>query len=357
MEKVKPAFSVWGTLKSVNGLALLWNLVLILGGLVLLAFVLSNGFLPELDLSGAVSLLASVSLVSLFFIFVIFMLTTAGGWAMYSWFGKWDAKLRGQTSMLVALFAASAVYAALSIPGEAPRLIRIVSVVVFIAMTVSCLLFGAWRFKVARSNQGFGKELGLSAGALFIGVVLMTYNAMVFLQLYRAQPGSEDVAQWAGFGVWLIAQAVCMGLVASCNTLTARLQVSGALGTVGFFFLLILSNNPNFVMDRVAKALGIGALQDISLAVTGEGCQVLSVFSEGFLCTPELDVSVYVIEPVTLRSRFGKQVLIEYARPLDGSGDSNETIVFKAVMQAADVLGWQVRGVAGKMTAEERRER
>lgn len=57
---------------------------------------------------------------------------------------------------------------------------------------------------------------------------------------------------------------------------------------------------------------------------------------------------MYVIEPVTLRSRFGKQVLIEYTKPLDVSGDSKEIMVLEAVVQATEVLGWQRRGAASK---------
>lgn len=352
MEKTERAFSVWEIFKPGRRLVLLWNLVLIVGGLVLLAFVLSNGFLPELDLSGALSLLASVSLVSLFLILSIFMVTTVGGWVMCSWFWGANAKLRGQIATLFAMCSASGVYAAITIPGEAPQLIQVVAVNVLIVLVVFCGVFGVSRFRVLRSawpRQGLGPDLGMATGASFIGVVLTAYNAMLFLQLYKAQPGIDDVAQWTGFGVWLLAQSICMGAVASCNTLAMRLKVSGALGAVGFVVLLILSNNPSFVVDRMAKALGIGALQDISVAVTEEGCQVLSVFSQGFLCVPSIDRSVYVIEPVTLRSRFGKQVLIEYTRPLD---DSKE-MVFKVVVQATEVLGWQRREVVDKVAVYE----
>lgn len=352
MEKTERAFSVWKIFKLGTRLALLWNLVLIVGGLVLLAFVLSNGFLPELDLSGAVSLLASVSLVSLFLILSIFLVTTVGGWVMCSWFWGANAKLRGQIATLFAMCSASGVYAAVTILGEAPRLIQVVAVSALIVLIVFCGVFGVRRFRFLRSvwpRQGLGPDLGMAAGASFIGAVLTAYNAILFLQLYKVQPGIDDVAQWTGFGVWLLAQSLCMGVVASCNTLAVRLKVSGALGAVGFIVLLILSNNPSFVVDRMAKALGIGALQDISVAVTEEGCQVLSAFSEGFLCVPAIDRSVYVIEPVTLRSRFGKQVLIEYSRPLD---DSKE-MVFKVVVQATEVLGWQRREVVDKVAAHE----
>lgn len=292
-----------------------------MGGLVLLAFVVNNGFLPELDLSGTVSLLASVSLVSLFLIFVIFMLTTVGGWIICSWFEKWNAKLRGLTAMLFAMLSAAMVYAGLAVMGESPAMIRNIAAGVLVLLAICCGIRGRQRYRAvwnARPQQFFWKELGLMAAALFIGMLFAIYNALVFVKMYRVQPGIDDVAQWVGFGAWLIAQAMCIGLVAFCETLATRLKMSVSLGTVGLVLLLILSNNPSFLVDRMAKVLGIGALTNVSLAVTLEGCQVLNVLSEGDLCVPVLNKSVYVIRPLTLRSRFGKQVLIEYSKLQEG---------------------------------------
>lgn len=338
MENTESVSSIWKTFRSVGGLTLLWNLVLALGGVVMLIFVVNNGFLPELDLSGALSLLASASLVSLFLIFAVSMLTFAGGWALYSWFEKIDFKVRGRTSGLLAMFSASAVYAALTVPGEAPLPVRIVAIAVLVMMTIWCGVAGVLRYR--GRNLGLGKELGLAAGALFVGTLFAISHAMVLTQLYRVRPGVEDVAQWAALAAWLTIQAVCIGAVASSRTPAALFKVSGAFGAVGLFLLLLLSNNPTFLVERMARILGIGALPNISLAVTQEGCQVLNVLSDGALCMPVSDRSVYLIEPITLRSRFGKQVLIEYTSDRNASGQSKK-VAHEVVLQASEVLGWQ----------------
>lgn len=350
MENTESVSSIWKTFRSAGGLALLWSLVLALGGLVMLIFVVTNGFLPELDLSGAVSLLASAALVSLFLIFAVSMLTFAGGWALYSWFEKIDSKVRGRTSGLLAIFSASAVYAALTVPGEAPISVRIVAIAVFAIMTIWCGVAGVLRYRGRK--PGLGKELGLAAGALFVGALFAISHAMVLTQLYRVRPGGEDVAQWAALAIWLAIQAVCIGAVASSRTPAALFKISGAFGAVGLFLLLLLSNNPTFLVERMARILGIGALPNISLAVTREGCQVLNVLSDGVLCTPVSSKTIYLIEPITLRSRFGKQVLIEYTSDRNASGQSKK-VTYEAVLQASEVLGWQRRQAVSESAKHE----
>lgn len=149
--------------------------------------------------------------------------------------------------------------------------------------------------------------------------------------------------------MWLFFQALCIGLIATSRTPAALFKVSGSLGVVSFFLLLALSNNRTYVLTRTARILGIGAMPNVHLVVTLKGCEVLSALSEGRLCTPGPDESVYSVGPVTLRSRFGKQVLIEYTKSPSAPANSKE-IALEAVIPATEVLGWQRSHAASNPT-------
>jgi len=346
MKESEPENSIWKKIRSVGGLTLFWNLILAIGGLVLLIFVVGNGFLPELNLPSAISLRASVSLISLFLVFAILILTTTGGWLIYSWFKQWDSERRGQYSILLAMLSSAVVYAILSLYAGAPQIVQISAFGVLVFMIICSIGIGICRNKASYSCWTWcriGKVGGFVVVVCSIGGLFAFYHAMVFVKLYQERPGVGDAVQWAQFGFWLYFQAVCIGMVASSPTPAALLKASGALGALGILLLLTLSNSSSFLTERMARTLGIGALPNVSLAVTKEGCQVLHALSGGLLCNPASDRLVYTVEPVTLRSRFGEQVLIEYSKEAPDA-----SVAYEAVLQATEVLGWQRLGSASR---------
>lgn len=194
----EPTAPIWTTFTPMGGLALLWSLVLAVGGLVLLAFVATNGFLPELDLPGAISLLASVSLISLFLAFAVLILTVTGGWVIYSWFENRDAKSRGQISMALAMFSATAVYTALAIQSDAPILIRIVAIIVICALALVLIRCGLAGLRWATSSNESVKRLRNGAilviAVLAISTLFAICHAIVFVHLYKHR---RALATWA----------------------------------------------------------------------------------------------------------------------------------------------------------------
>jgi len=339
MDTTGSVSSLWKAFRLAGGLALLWNLVLTIGGLVMLTFVVTNGFLPELDLSGAITLLASASLVSIFLIFAVGALTFAGGWVLYSWFEKIDSKVRGRTSAVVAILSAITIYSVLTFVGEAPILVQSITFALLGLMVTGSF---AAVLRDRRRNREWTKERGLIFGAFVVGTLFALLNTIVFTQLYRVRSGGGDAGQWATLALWLAVQATCIGAVASSRTSAALFKISGAFGAAGFLFLLMLSNNPTFVVARMAQLLSIGNLPNISLAVTQEGCQILHTLSKGALCEPVSDKSVYLVGPITLRSRFGKQMLIEYTSNGSVFGPTKQA-AHEVVLQATEVLGWERR--------------
>jgi len=149
----------------------------------------------------------------------------------------------------------------------------------------------------------------------------------------------EDTIHWVILWVWLVIQAFCIGVVASSKTPSALFKNSVWIGFFGLLLLLSLSNNPTIIVQRVVQLLAIGSMPNVDLAVTSKGCQALHALSAGRLCTPVSDKTVYMIESVTLKSRFGKQVLVQYYA--DQGTNDEKRMLYEIVLESKDVLAWQ----------------
>lgn len=344
VEKQSRTLSIWNEVKNIKALlSLLWSAVVVVGGLVLLIFVAGNEFLPELDLPGAVSLLVSVALISLLLVLAIAIWVLLGGLAVYTWFAEWDADERGRISTAVAFISANVVFVWMVFILNTYYVMRITAVgaACLTMVVVIWLLYGRSGCFCQNSSGSVWKEkIGLVMASLIINLPIAVLGAFIFSKIYREQAGTAPLLSWFFLFLWLQIQAGCTGLVTHSATPRKLLLNSALVGLFGVVLLLSLSNNPSFIVQRTVQMLGIGAIENVNLAVTQAGCEVLRVFSDDKLCAFELDKQVYMTEAVTLRSRFGKQLLIEYISKVAREDNSTST-KYKIVLEASELLGWR----------------
>lgn len=341
MDQKKLETSYRKKLISMNGLTFLWFSILAIGGLFLLVFFIHNGFLPELDLSGALSLLAATSLVGLMLVFSLFILTGCGGLVMYFMFKEVDAKQRGLITCITALLGATGFYVWLVFfsGNGIPQSVRSTSLVVLVFV-----FFIAVRQVQSLHSQNIQKSSklwGMILAALLVSVLYSVYPAWIFVAIYQEPSLPMDESfQWLIFGLWLLMQALFMGVVAAQDTKKMLIKAIGIVGTANIFLLILFSNNPVFLVTRNAQLLGIGSLPDIRLVVTETGCGILNVASDGILCQANANQSIYITKPLNLMSRIGKQVKIEYAGNVF-STEEPEKNKYAIIIPAVEVLGWK----------------
>ena len=219
--------SIWKKLIISNRLLLIWNLILAVGGLALLCFVLSNGFLPELDLAGAISLLASSSLVSLLLIASLFFLTTAGGLTMLMWCKDTDPQIRGNVTGLVAILVSSGLYISLAYLTQKAGITRNASIgcaiiVAFIAIGIAY----SRRNRLTWSWNLRNKPWVMIGAAFIVSSLISTNQAVIFTHVYREQQNHPTLIPWLSFGAWLLVQAAFMWIVASHRTPKDALKIT-----------------------------------------------------------------------------------------------------------------------------------
>jgi len=341
MDKKYLILSIWTKLIINNRLLLIWNSILAVGGLALLGFVLSNGFLPELDLAGAISLLASSSLVSLMLISSLFLLTTAGGLTMLIWYKDTDPQIRGNVTGLVAILVSSGLYISLAYLTQKAGITR--NAFIGCAIIVALIAMGIAYSRRNRSTWSWNlinKPWIMIGAALIVSALISTNQAVIFAHFYREPLNHPNLIPWLSFGAWLLAQAAFMWIVASHSTPKDALKITFPLGAFGIVILLALSNNPALIVNRMAQMLGIGALNNVRLVVTHTGCDILSAVSNGQLCNPTVGKSTYLIENVVLLSRFGKQIAIEYKKDKMLLAQPSQS-KFMVVLPSTEMLGWE----------------
>lgn len=114
----------------------------------------------------------------------------------------------------------------------------------------------------------------------------------------------------------------------------------GLAGIINIFLLMLFSNNPLFLVTRITQLLGIGSLPNISLVVTETGCGILSIASNGNLCQPVINQSIYITEPLILQSRIGKDMRIQPVKN-EFSIQEFKDRTTAIVLPASEVLGWK----------------
>ena len=295
----------------------------VIGGLFLLAFFWQLGFMPELDLAGAASILMAVALVGV----VLAVALTSVGFGAGLMLRDLDGSIleRRPALILMALpgpvcVLALALYFYLRPDGIVPEWAYALPFAILVGLSILYAYLNPETKKglhFTKNLQWFKTKRGIGFASFGYFWVLTAFLA--FLSYFAIFPRDGGIDRFL-FGLvlwtlWCYASNLVVALATSVNVMAI---LSASVG-IGLSFLLSLTGNGAGFTRAIVRSLGLGEIQ-VALVVTSDGCDLLNKAAGGrAVCLVEPGEKTAVVCPAVIRSRIGSPLLVEVS-PYDKDG-------------------------------------
>lgn len=304
----------------------------LVGGVLVLLFVISIGHLPSLDLANSIALLTAVAIFGAVIVGCIGGATVLPALVEVSVGDGSDRKQRTQYLLLSSIPAwfALAFLLVLWLFDHYRWALLVPSVAEFVSsLLILALLCGAsigWhrtRQERRKARTRWEHLWPLTAASLYWAYVCMvwavSFGATAFFLYYLSSDPAVPWWQKAVVGaIWLI---VCMAInivVAAMGT--SKAVIRGAIAAVGLALIpLLLTQSLTDLSGLVLNKLGYANLK-VRLVVTEEGCNILNAAIRGGpVCTVDPATKLAAVCPVILKSRIGSPYRLDFY-PLGADG-------------------------------------
>ena len=304
----------------------------VVGGVLVLLFVISIGHLPSLDLGNSISLLTAVAIFGVVIIGCIGGATVLPVVVEMSVGDGSDRRQRTKylllssipawlvLTFLLVLWLLDYYRWALFVPSSTEFISSLLILVLLCGASIG------WHRTHRKSRQTDSKWehlWGLTTASLYWAYVSMvwfvSFGVTAFFLYYLSSDPSVPWWQKAVVGVmWLI---TCMAInVAVAATGTSRAAIRGAIVAVGLAVIpLLLTQSLTDLSGLVLNKLGYADLK-VRLVVTEEGCNILNSAVRGApVCAVDPATKLAAVCPVILKSRIGSPYRLDFY-PLGANG-------------------------------------
>ena len=304
----------------------------LVGGVLVLLFVISIGQLPSLDLAGSTALLTAVALFGIAIIGCIGGATVMPALLEISIGDGSDRKRRTLYLLLssVPAWLALAFLLALWLLDHYRLKLIIPSSATFIpsllALTLICGVSICWHQTSQdspKADSRWERIWALTVTSLYWAQISMIWSASFGVATYFFYYLSIDpsVPWWQRVfvgAVWLLTCMAINSAIASAGTGKAALR--GAIVAVGLALIpLLLTKSLTDLSGLVLNRLGLADLK-VRLVVTEEGCNILnSAVRGGPVCAVDPTTKLASVCPVVLKSRVGSPYRLDFY-PLGADG-------------------------------------
>ncbi|MGJ7609242.1 hypothetical protein ACSFA7_33255 [Variovorax sp. LT1R20] len=301
-------------------------LVPLVGGVLVLLFVISIGQLPSLDLTGSIALLTAVALFGLAIIGCIGGATVLPALLEISIGDGSDRKRRTLYLLLSSVPAWLTLafllmlwlfdhYKLMSIVPSSAAFISSV-----LALTILCGAGICWhqtrRTLSPKTGSRWERTWTLTVTSLYWTYISMVWSASFGATSYFIYYLSADpsVPWWQRVFVGTVWLLTCMAInSAIAGAGTGKAAMRGAVVAVGLALVpLLLTKSLTDLSGLVLNRLGLADLQ-VRLVVTEEGCNILnSAVRGGPVCVVDPSTKLASVCPVVLKSRIGSPYRLDF---------------------------------------------
>ncbi len=335
---------------------------LVVGGLLLLMYFIRIGFMPDVNIESVTSLLYAVALLGLFIgAFTAVMLVMPGMLLRM-------ARSFCKAAVGVHLLAVSVAFGLLWAIALLNLFGLLSGLWAWIWATVVWLVLpavGVWRSPLSTGTRGAVWVWSL----LVIALLALLFFVPVSFVFLIGLSGDINHAPTGQAVLLLISLVICVATSAWVLGTAQDKQMVGVVAYLGPTLLfLVLSITGNFtVFSKMAVTLlGAGEINAARVVVTGKGCQEVNEALGQRVCKDVGDEKATAICPVTIRSRIGSQVVLEFAPlaavpPASGaasgtapsvmwatavkepgkSSDKGLSLVRRVIMDKSKLLSWR----------------
>ncbi|WP_143714457.1 hypothetical protein [Laribacter hongkongensis] len=344
----------WSRYFHENTLKIAWSVMLFLGGLLVLIYFGHIGFLPEIDLSNAIALLASMALIGMFIVFffsgalifpgVLLKSFVSYGFLLESIDKQIISPAQGKPkptqldlsriSAAAALAAAFLQVGALIFSTATKFASNFYLHLFFLALSLLFLSFLWFLFKRSRENIADSSKVRHQGNCwkfsilLLFWVVIGIVPSLPFFLVYR---GPDDWTAWLSLGMWLFWVGLSNGMW-GFEKQKVKWWLVGCIGLSSLYVFVFFISNPSFISVSAVRFLGLGSVENVRMVVNKNGCRAISLLAGEKSCHTKENAELFVTKKVTLQSRIGSQYLIE-VRSVSGE-------MLRVVLDKKDVISW-----------------
>lgn len=306
--------------------------VLTFGGLLLLVYFLRIGFLPDIALESATTLLYAVSILGLFIlvIFAAYLVMPAfvakAMWQDYQEQGKLSVTWVFGLSGGAAFFAWPISFFSIIVLEKSAEQSLFISLGTVILTVFLSACFMASRKSEPKSKsvkedadeqpKAGGHPIWVALRVAATAFIQWALLCIVFLMVVGlGRDGVLRKAEWPALFVVLLPLlfSAVIPLMVQKLTWSQSVRLTLGLGPVLLFVLLLLTESFSKPSALVISKLGAGEFEATRLVLSGKGCKQLNLALGGEHCVEVKDDEPTPLCPVALRSRIGGQILIEVA--------------------------------------------
>lgn len=337
-----------------NPFITMWNLALVVGGLIAHVYFTQIGYFPDLDLKSASSFLLGVALLGGFFTVLLVAMFTVPAWMTRSemWSGVQqlpiDEQLEKRRS--AAFMVTSALYGSLALCGwtfvfgrfalgpghdELARQIGWAATAAG-ALCGTALIF--YTLAYARKLPGYPRPVRHFT-LIFVWSFVIPFLGITVLMSVINSPGEDLITLMNAF-IFVLVLIVANALLASINFKSPRAYLGSAFLAITMLGLfLALPGNAISITKGVFAVYKMGAVPHTVFIVKKPACDAVNLLVKN-ACQITETAAMGCIAPYQMASRVGSEFLLVFQR-----GDAE----IKVPLQKDDVHAWA--SVEGKKIA------
>jgi hypothetical protein len=314
--------------------ASIWSLVLAIGGLILVLFFSSIGFLPDLDIEALAGVIASIAIVGLYF---LIMLGT--GFILPTLFIKLDApahKAIHKATVLLEAFLGIAIGGGLVLNAAYPtHCSAIYGILIGVLPILLCYGIAFWKVRpeyISRGSKSVAKVFAWGFWSLMIPM-------FSYVQLTERKE-----TEWIDIVIFLlfpVAFAVVSILIA-CQPVKKQLILRPIAAIVSVIALSFFVSRPALVSHAAVAILGLSVDQkDVAVVLSEAGCNAANAMLGQQACVVDKDAKLGALHKARIVSRIGSQMVVRWQPvPAKAAGDAVEQAWRRAIFKKEDVIGW-----------------
>ncbi|MFQ5674301.1 MAG: hypothetical protein ACE5G1_00265 [bacterium] len=322
-----------------NPVIMAWQIILVVGGLVLTVHFLYIGFWPDLDFESSLVLLAVVALtglvILLFFSFYlifpaftwsIFLLNSETGKKIISHLKKQEAKNSHKSSIInplrvllyfgiptLSAYFAFVLTVSLEWSFQFTNLMTTAMIWFFLIPLLlgSVICYFAMYRKPASepTNRISLMQALIYLGTILIGCVILL-TSLLFLQILMESPLSTLPAN-----DWTLIWAILLALSINLGALRLSLEQSSdrkslavyvkmlLLGVIFFFIVTSMTSTWLLIPEGIVRLYGLGNLETADLILSSEGCTLVKELGENM--TSKNESNLCRLQRVSILNRLG----------------------------------------------------
>lgn len=305
--------------------------ILSFGGILLLIYFFRIGFLPDINLESATTLLYAVSILGLFILVMLAIYLVMPAMASKALWHDYRQQGGLTKTWAIALSSIAACLGCLigwmlqdidNPLGLIYGILIAVALAFFIAICLAFFIEGSYVPDLigppTKYNRHVIKSRKFTAALLVVFTSFVQWLLLLFVLLLVWGLGNDGVLQNESPQAYLVfifplILSAAIPYIVHRMAWNKAMRLMCMVGPVMLFVLLMITESISKPSAIVIAHLGAGEYEATRLVLSGKGCKQLNLALGGLHCAEVKDDEPTALCPVSLRSRIGAQILIEVA--------------------------------------------